>query len=359
MGNDSGSKEPGFQKQKYTVKDIEGRGKYSDGQQNNIDRRPGKGPLMEHEWKGPLTEKEWKNVCMWLSHGSVGVDSLTGDADHNALIVAAAIFCNRVNMILIKEDRNEDPLLCLDSDITRADPRVKELIPEVIARGKIYHWPSVARKERIRYVINLLVNTHNFPEKGTGAAGLVGNLMVESDVLPCKVEGNKSDTPLTGKDFAGKKKDFTPEEVMNREQDQSGPLKPGVGLAQWTSDNRRSGLFRHQYNGRSIGACILFNMDAQVDYLVHELQRSYRNVFEKITDPNITVDDATDEVLYNFEIPKSILADKKDAQGNVILDSKGNPKKNGKLPRNNPTVQERFKDRRKRAAEAMEMYKPS
>jgi hypothetical protein len=63
---------------------------------------------------------------------------------------------------------------------------------------------------------------------------------------------------------------------MNRSlSQQTGPLLAGTGLAQWTSSSRRIGLFRHAFNGQVLGANILFDMDAQLDYLVRELGTNY------------------------------------------------------------------------------------
>ena len=58
-------------------------------------------------------------------------------------VVAAAIFCSRALYDLIKAD-NEDPLLCLITDVTIADPRVQRLKQNVIARGPIVNWTAVA-----------------------------------------------------------------------------------------------------------------------------------------------------------------------------------------------------------------------
>ena len=99
------------------------------------------------------------------------------------------------------------------------------------------------------------------------AAGIVGNLLAESGVLPSRIEGSAPATPMRSADWAGHMRDFTPAEIMNRSSSAGvGPRMPGIGLAQWTSTGRRTGLFAQS------GAPVLFDMDAQVDYLVGEIR---------------------------------------------------------------------------------------
>jgi hypothetical protein len=126
------------------------------------------------------------------------------------------------------------------------------------------------------YVMGLLVGTYGYPV--TGAAGVVGNLWAESGVLPNRVEGSSAATPMRARDLSGDvcDFDFTAEEVMDRDRSAGvGPRLPGVGLAQWTSPSRRAGLFAYAPGGHVLGAAVLFDMDAQVDYLDHELTTSY------------------------------------------------------------------------------------
>jgi hypothetical protein len=119
-----------------------------------------------------------------------------------------------------------------------------------------------------------------------------------------------------------------------------GPRFPGIGLAQWTSAGRRAGLFKHTFQGRTPGALIVFEMDAQVDYLVTELRKSYVGVNRVLTRAGVTVNAATDEVLYNFEIPGSILGS------------------NGKkLPRSDARVQKVFAHRRTSGQRALRAYR--
>ncbi|RUT02466.1 hypothetical protein DSM106972_059440 [Dulcicalothrix desertica PCC 7102] len=291
-----------------------------------------------NQFTEPLTDAEWQLVEMWQSYGEVGIDSLTEDPAHNALMVADAIFCSRALSSLILDSPREDPLLCVISEVTRADPRVQQLVQHVTARGPIINWASVDPDQRMRHVMALLVNTYHFPENG--AAGLVGNLWSESGVLPSRIEGSHINMPMTAPNFAGRSTDFTAEQVMNRDHAaRQGPRLPGIGLAQWTSPNRRERLFQHTFQGRQQGAAILFNMDAQVDYLVTELQSTYAGVYNVLTRAGVSLNDASDEVVYRFEVPGAVL----DGAGNL-------------LPRNNPAVQAVFTRRRSNSQRALRVF---
>ncbi len=208
----------------------------------------------------------------------------------------------------------------------------------VPASGPTADWPRVSADDRILYVMECLVNQHAFPVNG--AAGLVGNLWAESGVLPSRIEGSAAATPMRAPAFAGGTRDFTADEVMNRSPAaQQGPRLPGIGLAQWTSSARRAGLFRHGYQSRALGSAILFNMDAQLDYLVSELRNGYAAVHRLVTQANVTVNDSADEVVYRFEVPGSLL-------------------ENGALlPRTHPRVQAVFTTRRGHAARALRVYR--
>jgi len=162
------------------------------------------------------------------------------------------------------------------------------------------------RDARIRRVMELLVHTYRYPVNG--AAGVVGNLIAESGVQPNRIEGSHEDTPMRAPDFNGRTRDFTPDEVRDRNFGRrTGPRLPGIGLAQWTSKDRRVGLFRHSFRGRVLGSAILSDLDAQVDYLVTELRGTYRAVDAVLRAPGVTVDQAADVVVLRFERPAAVL----------------------------------------------------
>lgn len=197
------------------------------------------------------------------------------------------------------------------------------------------NWARVPTEQRMLYVMEQLVEA-GYPVNG--AAGILGNLYVESGVIPNRLERSSARAPMRAPDFSGAPADFTSEDVMDRdEQAHRGPRYAGVGLAQWTYGPRRAGLFAHEYHGEVIGPDILFDMDAQVDYLVTELRRS-GSIQRVIADASVTVDDAADEILYEFERPGSIIADGK------------------RLPRSHAAVQKVFAERRAPAHRALRVW---
>lgn len=220
---------------------------------------------------------------------------------------------------------------------TETDDTVQPDTAGTATSSEVTDWTAVADDDRMRYVMELLVGRYGYPV--TGAAGIVGNLWAESAVLPNRIEGSSHDTPMRARDFAGTTVDFTAEQVKNRNKASGeGPARAGAGLAQWTSTNRRRGLFAHEYNGQTLGADILFDMDAQVDYLDEELRTAYTRAHSVVNDATVTVEDASDEIVYNFEVPGSILD-------------------NGtKLARTDPRVQQTFGRRREYSARALRAY---
>jgi hypothetical protein len=157
-------------------------------------------------------------------------------------------------------------------------------------------WALRPRAERTLYVMRALVEQYNFPI--TGAAGLVGNLYAESGLIPCRLEGSHVNTPMRTADMTGNLVDFTPQQAMNRIKDKQGPRLAGAGLAQWTFPSRRKRFF-----SQALGAAILFDMDAQLAFLVEELQTDFPTVYETLMNPNTTVEKACDEVVLKFERP--------------------------------------------------------
>lgn len=187
---------------------------------------------------------------------------------------------------------------------------------------------------RVVRVMRLLVRRYGLP--ASGAAGLVGNLMAESSVLPNRIEGSSEGTPMRAPDFNGRMQDFTPDQVRDRSfARRTGPRYPGVGIAQWTSAQRRAGLFQHIFNGRQLGSAILSDLDAQVDYLVSELRRAYRPVLTTLMAPNVSAEHASDAVVLRFERPAAVL-------DRSLAD---------------PTVQDVLQRRRRYAAEALRTYR--
>jgi hypothetical protein len=182
--------------------------------------------------------------------------------------------------------------------------------------------------------MRLLVQQYGYPVNG--AAGAVGNLIAESSVLPNRIEGSQAATPMRAPDFTGRLQNFTADQVRDRNFSRRiGPRPPGIGIAQWTSPGRRQGLFGHTFRGRQLGSEILSDLDAQVDYLVAELRASYRQLDATLRSPQVTVEQASDGVLLQFERPAAVL----------------------NRPRTDPAVQSVINRRRALAAKALQIYR--
>jgi len=212
-------------------------------------------------------------------------------------------------------------------------------------RVKPVDWVAVPGPERMRIAMGVLVERYRYPVPG--AAGIVGNLWAESEVLPNRIEGSETDTPMRAPDFDDVPRDFTARAVMDRDPGRRrGPRRPGVGLAQWTRADRREGLFRHSLGGRVPGPAILFDMEAQLDYLVAELGSRFRRTDRVLRESGITLEESADEVVYNFQIPGSILGP--DA---------GHGRR--RLERGHPAVTEECGRRRAWAGDALRAYRGS
>lgn len=203
-------------------------------------------------------------------------------------------------------------------------------------------WTAVPGAQRMARVMTLLAQQYGYPVNG--AAGVVGNLWAESSVLPNRIEGSSAETPMRARNFANVVTDFTAEQVMNRNAAaRRGPRLPGIGIAQWTFPPRRLGLFRHSFKGRVLGPAILDNLDAQVDYLVSELSSIFGNVDRFLRNPGVSLEAASDEVVYSFEVP-----------GTILTPAGEGPRR--RLPRDHPSVQAVFQQRRGASRRALQAY---
>ena len=67
------------------------------------------------------------------------------------------------------------------------------------------------------------------------------------------------------------------------------------------------GLFAHTFRGLRLGARVLFDLDAQVDYAATELRTtSFAPLQRVLTNAAVTVDRASDAVALQYENPRSI-----------------------------------------------------
>ena len=123
-----------------------------------------------------------------------------------------------------------------------------------------------------------------------GVAGLRGNLQAESGLNPknlqnsCEKKSGYTDQTYTLNVDNGTYTNFANDSY-------------GFGLAQWTSQGRKLGLYNFKGN-KSIG-----DLTMQLDYLWKELNTSYKIVLNTIKSAK-TVREASDIVLTKFERPK-------------------------------------------------------
>ena len=144
-----------------------------------------------------------------------------------------------------------------------------------------------------------------------GACGMMGNLLAESVMQTNNLENLcekrlKENGVLDAKGRAYTDRTYT-EAVDSGRISKEEFLHPlpgkqyGYGLAQWTSPERKEGLYDLvKERGVSIA-----DPETQADYLVKELQTRYKTVWQVLTTTS-SVNDASDIVLTDFESPKGI-----------------------------------------------------
>lgn len=129
-----------------------------------------------------------------------------------------------------------------------------------------------------------------------GVAALMGNLEAESGLQPDRVQG---DIPYS---------DYSVLYTINvdtgviSEYDfvYNAPNGGGYGLAQWTYPTRKQALYNMYKSG---GYSSIGSIDLALDYLWHELQTTFTDVLDVLTNAE-NIRDASDYVLHNFENPK-------------------------------------------------------
>lgn len=124
-----------------------------------------------------------------------------------------------------------------------------------------------------------------------GAAGLIGNLYVESALNPQNLQ-NSYENSLKYDDQS-----YT-DAVDNGDYDKFTTDAAGYGLAQWTYKTRKAGLFAlSKLQDKSIG-----DLDLQLCYIKKEMEKSYKILWEFLKTTN-SVNEATIEVMVKYEGP--------------------------------------------------------
>jgi hypothetical protein len=132
--------------------------------------------------------------------------------------------------------------------------------------------------DRILYIMEVLQERYGYSL--ISASALVGNISAETGekFIPNLVETGQKLVQTGG----------------------SVPRGGGVGLVQWTNSRRTSFL------GTEQGTDILFNMDAQLEFIIHELRSTHQGVNKVLTNPG-SLEQATSKVFLTYEAPKIVL----------------------------------------------------
>lgn len=136
------------------------------------------------------------------------------------------------------------------------------------------------RDARYRAVWAYLTSNKGLSEEAT--AGLMGNLEAESGINPHNTQDNAPapDGP-----------EIPIDAIENRF---------GYGIAQWTTSGRQRNLIAYaQETNRSTG-----DLGLQLDFLWKELNESFTGVLTVLQTPNVSIAEASYEVLSRFEVPR-------------------------------------------------------
>lgn len=175
---------------------------------------------------------------------------------------------------------------------------------------------AVSLEDRVLYVMESLVEQYNYPVDG--AAALVGNLWVES-------RGTMAPNILEGGRLA--------------RRGEPAPQRGGVGLVQWTAERREAVL------GTERGVDILFDMDAQIAYMVRELRGRYAGVNNVLNNP-ANLNQATRRVFRDYETPQVVVDWRRAVRG-------GDP---AEIRRTEQIMNGAERGRRQRARRARDLY---
>lgn len=124
-----------------------------------------------------------------------------------------------------------------------------------------------------------------------GTSGLMGNLYAESGLNPKNLQNN-------GNKILGMTDDEYTKAVDNGTYTNFVRDSFGYSLAQWTYWNRKQNLLNY---AKTCG-CSIGDLEMALNFLVHELQTSYKSVWNKLLS-STSVRQASDVVLTEFEKP--------------------------------------------------------
>jgi hypothetical protein len=126
-----------------------------------------------------------------------------------------------------------------------------------------------------------------------GVAGLMGNLISESGLIPYRLQSDFSDEYTVSMTYTINVDNGT------TSKDTFVHDAKGYGLAQWTYYTRKEALYNMKESmGVSIG-----NIDLGIAYLLYELNNSYPTVLNTLKNAT-SIRQASDCVLHDFENPE-------------------------------------------------------
>lgn len=123
-----------------------------------------------------------------------------------------------------------------------------------------------------------------------GVAGLMGNLQAESGLMPNNVQ---NELGWTDEDYtnAVNNGSYSEHQFVND--------SIGYGLAQWTTSDRKQGLYIRFEESIEHDISDIY---LQLDYLWYELENKYPGVLEVLKNAD-SIREASDSVLHDFERP--------------------------------------------------------
>lgn len=141
-------------------------------------------------------------------------------------------------------------------------------------------------EQNTKEVGNALISKFGFSR--AGAAGALGNFSAESNVDPSAVQNSWLHWGYLDRIKNG---GMSEEEFAND--------GVGFGIAQWTDPGRKRALWEYAaQTGRSID-----DLGMQVEFFVKELQENYPDLYNKLRSGEITVEEASNAMLHDFEAP--------------------------------------------------------
>lgn len=128
-----------------------------------------------------------------------------------------------------------------------------------------------------------------------GVAGLMGNLVAESGLIPYRLQGDFSNGYTVSIAYTENVDNGT---ISEYDFVNNGPNGGGYGLAQWTFYTRKQALYDMKESmGVSIG-----DVNLAINYLIYELNNSYPSVLNSLKNAT-SIREASDVVLHDFENP--------------------------------------------------------